>query len=60
MGDGHAHVRRPELGQNRTVDIGNHRVDNGLRMDQHVDVVRTDREQIGGLDQFEALVHHRR
>ena len=54
-----AHVRCAKLGDHRTIGEFDHAVDDRLRMHQDVDFVRREREQVGRLDDFEALVHHR-
>ena len=60
MGDRRAHVRGAELGHHRAVAEFDHAVDHGLGMHQHVEFVGIEGEQMLGLDQFEALVHHGR
>lgn len=58
--DGQAHVRHAELGDDRAVEQLDHRVHDALRVDEHLDIVRRDAEQVHGLDEFQALVHHGR
>ncbi len=60
MGDRDAHVGRAELCQSGPVAIFDHRMDDRLRVDQYLDPVEPDREEMGRLDQFQPLVHHRR
>ncbi len=60
MGDGHAHVGRPELGQDRAVDIFDETVDQTLRMDQDGEPIRAHAEEMLGLDELEPLVHEGR
>ena len=40
IADGGAHVGAAELGKHRTVGIADHRMDDRLRMDDHLDLVR--------------------
>ncbi len=58
MGDRRAHVGRTKLGHHRAVDELDHTVNDGLRMNQHIDLVGGQREQVRCLDHLEALVHH--
>jgi hypothetical protein len=54
--DGKAHVGPAELGEHRAVGELDHRVDDALRVDDHVDALHADAEQPAGLDHFEAFV----
>ena len=49
-----------ELGDGGAVGELDHRVDDRLRVDDHLDAVVADAEQLVGLDHLEALVHERR
>ncbi len=60
VGDRDAHVRPAELGEHRAVAEGDQAVHDRFRMDQDLDLVRVQAEQVMGLDQLEALVHHGR
>ena len=60
VADREAHVGIRELRDRRTVAEFDHRMDDRLRVDDHVDVVVADTEQLVRLDHFEALVHQRR
>ena len=55
-----AHVGRSKLRHDRAVTKLDHAMDDGLRMHHHVEHVGALREQMMGLDEFEALVHQRR
>ncbi len=57
MGDRNAHVGRAELRHDRAIAELDQAVHHRLRMDQHVDLFRGEREQMMGLDQLEAFVH---
>ena len=58
--DGQPHVRHAELGDDRAVEQLDHRVHDALRMDEHLNIVRRDAEQVHGLNEFQALIHHGR
>jgi len=58
MGDGRAHIGIAELGQHRTIAVGNQGVDNTLRVNHHFDKIRCHAKQPAGFDQLQALVHH--
>jgi hypothetical protein len=55
---GSFHVGEPHLGQYRPVVQLDHRMDDALRMDDHLDLIRRAAEQPGSLDHLQALVHH--
>ncbi len=58
VGDRDAHVRLAELGQHRAVAERDQAVHDRFRMDQDLDLLLRQAEQVMGLDQLEALVHH--
>ena len=58
--NGQPHVRDAELGDRRPVCQFHHRMDDRLRVDDHVDLIRPHAEQPARLDDFEALVHQSR
>ena len=58
--DRQAHVGQRELGDGGAVGELHHRVDDRLRVHDHLDAVVADAEQLVGLDHLEALVHQRR
>ena len=58
--DGHAHVGGGELRQHGAIHEFDERVDGGLGMNDHFDLVGAHIEQPVGLDDFEALIHHGR
>ncbi len=60
MGDRDAHVGCPQLRDHRTIGEFDHAVDDRLRVHQNVDLIRRQRKQIRGFNDFETLVHHRR
>ena len=60
MRDRNAHVRRAKLGDDRAVAELDQAVDDRLRVNDHIERLRPQREQMMGLDEFEALVHQRR
>ena len=59
VADRQAHVRQAELGDRRPVGELDHRVDDRLRVHDHLDLVVRRAEQLVGLDHLEALVHQR-
>ncbi|MNM84848.1 hypothetical protein D3C81_969500 [compost metagenome] len=59
IGNGRAHVGVAKLGEHRAVGVRHHRMDDALRVDQHLDLLRRGAEQPMGLDHLEPLVHHR-
>ena len=59
MGDGYPHVGGPELRENRSVLVFDHRVDDALRVDHDLHPVRRRIEEPARLDDLERLVHHR-
>ncbi len=58
--DGQSHVGQGQLGHHGPVGELDHRVDDRLGMDDHVDGVVGDTEELVGLDDLEALVHQGR
>ena len=58
--DRHPHVRRTELGDQGAIAILDDAVNDGLRMDDDVDLLGGKAEQMVRLDQFQPLVHHGR
>ena len=60
IGDRDAHVGLAELGEHRAVAERDQAVHDRFRMDQDLDPVLAEAEQVVGLDQLEALVHHGR
>ena len=60
VGDRHAHVREPEVGELGAVVELDQRVDDRLRVHDDVDRGVGDAEQVMCLDHLEALVHQRR
>ena len=60
VGDRHAHVRVPEMGERCTVAEAHERVDDGRRVDDDLDPLVREPEQKMRLDQLEALVRERR
>ena len=59
VGDGHAHVGRPEVGEHRPVGELDQAVDQRLRVDDDVHTLVRRPEQVVRLHQLEALVHER-
>ena len=57
--DRQLHVRRAELGDHRAVDEFHQRMDDRLRVHDHVDLLGREIEQPAGFDDLERLVHHR-
>jgi len=57
--DGFAHIRAAELGDDGPVHEFYHRVDDGVGVDDDVDLVGFEVEEPFGFDDFEAFVHHR-
>ena len=58
--DGQSHVGHTQLRLDGSVVELHGRVDNALRMNQHLYLRGLDTEEPLGLDDLEALVHHRR
>ena len=58
--DRRAHVGIAELREHRAVDVFDQRVDDALGMDDDLDLLPRRTEEPMRLDDFEALVHHRR
>ncbi|MBA7694168.1 hypothetical protein ES703_102775 [subsurface metagenome] len=56
--DGNFHIGNSQLGLHRAVHELHHTMDDGLRMDQNIHLVRFQVEQPPGLDHFQPLVHH--
>ena len=59
MGNGHPHVRVAQLRQYRAIHVFDHRMDDALRMDQHIEPFGWHVEQHLRLDQLQPLVHQR-
>ena len=55
MRDRRAHVRIAQLRQYGAIHVVHHGMDDALRMDDHLDLMRACIEQPAGLDQFEPL-----
>ncbi len=60
MRDRGSHIGVSELGEHGSIGVLDHRVDHALRVHHHLDLVRRGVEEPAGLDDLEALVHHRR
>ena len=58
--DRQLHIRHAELRDDRAVHQLHHGVHHALRVDEHLNIVGRDAEQVHRLDEFQALVHHRR
>src|SRR5690606_17069567 len=59
VGERGAHIRNPQLRQNRSVAVADHGVNDRLGMYEDLDLLFWQVEKIVGLDQLQALVHHR-
>ena len=57
--DGNRHVSDPHLRDYRTVDVLDHRMDDALRVDHHINLCSRKPEEPARLDDFEPLVHER-
>ena len=53
------HVGRGELRDDRAVDVLDHRMHDGLRVNEDVDLIDVRREEVMRLDDFQPFVHHR-
>ncbi len=54
--DREAHVGAAELREDRAIDEFDHRVNDALRVHDHIDAIHADAKQPTGFDHFEALV----
>ena len=57
--NGQAHVRRGQLGDDRSVDVFHHRMHDALRVYDHLDAGHFDVEEPTSLDHFQAFVEER-
>src|SRR3954470_18834343 len=58
ISNGSPHIGRAELSQDRSIDIRDHAVDDGLRTDQDLHALGRHLEQMMRLDELEPFVHH--